>query len=282
MAHRCVLFVHGIGPQAAGYSAGLWDALWHHEDPAGSRCYELFYYDIFDTMNAKTAIAGIVERYGVDRLIQVLVRNSALAARMTGQLQVTLRDTVAHVLYYTLFDAPRAAITHKFRVGLVDILDEARECGFDPPDIELTIVAHSLGTAVAYAGLHDIVSDPALGLQNHVRAHNLFTLASPLELIRSTTSAAGVHVPHVTAGICRPTLQDPVTGLARSNIRAWHTYRHRHDPVASLVPLPEDLFAGALDVSVAFGEPGDRDVHGFGNYLARARGDIIGHILDYA
>jgi hypothetical protein len=268
---RYVLFVHGIGPQELDYSAGLWNQLWENQSPIDANRRQLYYYDIFETADAKTKMKELAVSVG--SVLNGLVVQKWPQAKLDKPLANILEDTVAHVLYFTTMTDVREAITDKFQLEISSIIKDANAKGFYFPNIEITIASHSLGTVVAYLGMHAIVHDAALGLQSDVRVRNLYTLASPLELIRRVGSALSpvASIEHITTGIERPTEVDPTTGKAKSNIRSWYTYRNLPDPVASLAPLRGAFLDGSDDPPFKFLDLAGGNLHGFGTYIQQAR-----------
>ncbi len=275
MPRKCALFVHGIGPQDVGYSIPLWQRLWENRGPDGAHRYELFYYDIFKQMNAKVEADKFVRKYGLTGMLANLVGSSALAGKVSDTLTTTLRDTVSHVLFFALHVDARNAIVNRFRKQLLGIYGDAKAAGIRPRDVKLTIVSHSLGTAVAYLGMHNILVNQALGLSAGIRAKNLFTLASPLALIHEVASRVGLSIRYLSTGIRKPTRGN------RTNIGSWYSYRHERDPVASLVPLSGTFLKHRDEPPYLFNQVHVKSTHAFSNYIIQSRkeiGDLIGDL----
>jgi hypothetical protein len=275
---KYVLFVHGIGPQELDYSGQLWAQLWENQSPVDVNRRQLYYYDILETAAAKTRMKELAASVGT--VLNGLVVQKWPEAKLDKPLADILENTVAHVLYFTTMTDVRKAITDKFQFEISSIIKDANANGFYFPNIEITIASHSLGTVVAYLGMHAMVHDAALGLQSDVRVRNLYTLASPLELIRYVSSAMSpvTSIEHITTGIERPTEVDPTTGKARSNIRKWYTYRNLPDPVASLAPLRGSFLDSSDDSPFRFLDPAGGNVHGFGTYIQQARLHMVSAI----
>ncbi len=278
MRRKCVLFVHGIGPQQKGYSDALWDQLWNDRPPDDVHKYEMFYSDIYETMNTKTDIEKLPRRLGLIGALRQIPVVGALATVADEKLTAFLRDTVSHVLYFTLYQDARIVIVNKFKEKLLELVKDATDAGVYPRRINLTIISHSLGTAVAYLGMHDIIGNPALGLSAGLKARTLFTLASPLALIRDVSARVGMAVPHITGGIIRPRRRNPAKKTYQYNIGNWYSYRDEKDPVASLVPFKAGFLASTDDPPFAFSETHGSSAHAFSNYIEQARDRITSRI----
>jgi hypothetical protein len=172
----------------------------------------------------------------------------------------------------------RTRILNEFKKELVAILKEAP--GGFARNVEITVVSHSLGTAVAYLGLHDIVKDPVLGLQKDVVVKSLYTLATPIELIHVVGNKLPqpLAIPNLTDGLRRPTRVN-ASGKVETNIGNWFSFRHILDPVASLAVLRgrplldnDDIPPfSVIDAQVA-------KVHDFVRYIDQARNEILSHV----
>jgi hypothetical protein len=199
-------------------------------------------------------------------------------AQLEPGIEAVLKDTVAHVLYFTTSVDVRTRVLAEFKARLVEILKQAP--GGFCRNIELTVVSHSLGTVVAYLVLHDVVNDPVLGLAKDVVAANLNTLATPVELIRFVGSRLPepLSIPNLTDGLRRPTRTNAL-GRVETNVKHWFSFRHMLDPVASLAvlkgrPLLDNDDTApftVLDAQLA-------RVHDFGRYVDQARGEILGQV----
>ena len=271
-----VLFIHGIGPQEPHYSDRLVQKLWPAGPPAGIKSREMLYYNVFETMSAKTEMAKWAAQAAP--ILNDLVASVWPGAQLEPDIATTLKDCVAHVLYFATSVDVRTRILNEFKKELVAILKEAP--GGFARSVEITIVSHSLGTAVAYLGLHDIVKNPVLGLQKDVVVTSLYTLATPIELIRMVGSKLPqpFGIPNLTDGLKRPTRMN-ASGKVETNIGNWFSFRHALDPVASLAALKgrplldnDDITPfSVIDTQVA-------KVHDFGRYIDQARTEILSHV----
>ena len=273
---KYVLFVHGIGPQEPHYSDRLVQKLWPAGQPANVKSREMLYCDVFETMNAKTEMAKRAAQAAP--ILNDLVTLVWPGAQLEPDIATTLKDCVAHVLYFATSVDARTRILNEFKKELVAILKEAP--GGFARNVEITIVSHSLGTAVAYLGLHDIIKDPVLGLQKDVVVRSLYTLATPIELIRVVGSKLPqpFAIPNLTDGLRRPTRVN-ASGKVETNIGNWFSFRHALDPVASLAALKgrplldnDDITPfSVIDTQVT-------KVHDFGRYIDQARTEILSHV----
>ncbi|MGB3479298.1 MAG: hypothetical protein WBB67_09070 [bacterium] len=271
MRRKAVLFIHGIGEQIEGYSDPLWNTLWQNENPGEVHKYELFYYTIFEIMNAKLEIDKLVKKYGLVKVLEKIIRTKNSLAHMEKTLTDVLKDTISHVLYFLLVRDAKNAILTKFKEKLMEIVAEAMAGGIYPPDLEITVISHSLGTVVAYTGLHSIIGEETLGLQDDLRIKNLFTLASPLELIREVSYKLHAELSHITDGIKKPKEWNSVKEMNESNVVNWYSYRHRSDPVASLVPLAGEFLDNEDEPPYVFNKIHQGNVHAFDNYMLQSR-----------
>ena len=279
MDRKVVIFIHGIGPQVEGYSTPLFERLSRDRDMGDVHPYEVFYYDVFEMLNAKLEVEKIVEKYGLKEVLNLIIRNHGWIDRIEETLTTLLRDTVSHVLYFTLVEDARNAILNKFKRTLMKVIEDAKSEGIRTPKLDITVLSHSLGTAVAYMGLHSIISEEALGLQDRMRIQTLFTLAPPLGVIREAGGAMGLYLPHVTEGIEKPKEWNPAKGIYQSNVKNWYSFRHKSDPVASVVPLTGDFLDHDDAPPYVFDEIRVGNVHAFENYIEMAGLKIAESIL---
>ncbi len=273
---KYVLFIHGIGPQEPHYSERLIQKLWPAGQPADVKCREMLYYDVFETMNAKTEMDKWAAQAAP--ILNNLVALVWPGAQLEPALATTLKDCVAHVLYFAASVDVRTRILNEFKKELVAILKEAP--GGFARNVEITVVSHSLGTAVAYLGLHDIVKDPVLGLQKDVVVRSLYTLAAPIELVRVVGSKLPqpLAIPNLTDGVKRPTRVN-ASGKVETNIGNWFSFRHALDPVASLAALKGRPLLDNNDIPpFSVFDTQIAGVHDFGRYIDQARTEILSHV----
>ena len=271
-----VLFIHGIGPQERDYHKPLVRQLWPAGLPANVKVWSMYYYNVFETVNAKTEMDR--QARTAAPIINNLVELAWQDARLEPGIATTLTDTVAHVLYYVSSVDVRARIQNEFQANLVHMLMQAP--GSFARNVEISVISHSLGTVVAYLSLHDIVSDAVLGLQKDVVVKNLYTLATPLELIRAIGSQLPqpLGIPKLTDGLRRPTRLN-ANGKIETNIGNWFSFRHMLDPVASLAALKgrplldndDTAPFSVIDAQVS-------KLHDFGRYIDQARTEILSHV----
>jgi hypothetical protein len=279
MPAKYVLFVHGIGPQQEHYSDGLVKQLWPGGKPADLTPHEVFYYDVFEELADKIQADTLAAQAApfVNNLIKQFYHNANYDATIADIMQ----NCVAHVIYFLTITDIRNSIIAKFRKQMDDIVRHAAAHGSFFPDVEITVISHSLGTVVAYMGMHDIVHDGTLGLQQSVKVRNFYTLATPLELIRFVGSLLQpvLTIPNVATGIVRPVEVNPVTHKPKSNIVNWYSYRHNWDPVASTKPLKGTPPLDSADVDpYAFGPIQIAHTHDVDKYIAQAKADILAHV----
>lgn len=278
MGNRHVIFIHGIGEQTPGYSKTLWQRLQAAQIPGDVVPHEMFYYDIFQTANAKTELDQIPSRYGLNSLIEGLITDSALAGKVESELKNVLVNMVSHVLHFCLNPDVRNAIILKFKVCLLEVVASARKQGISPFDLSITVLSHSLGTVVGYLGCHEALLDPALGLDNGVSFKNLCSLAAPLELVDWVAKNVGLSIPHITDGVKRPIRHNVAINADESNVNDWWSYRNQSDPVASLIPLLGDFLSNGDVDPFLFSIIHCDGVHSFSNYIEQSKNGIIANV----
>ena len=276
MNRKSIVFIHGIGPQDHGYSDISWKLLWQGENPEDARKYELFYYDIFEDMNKKLEVDKFVQNYGLEKIINGIMGNQSFS----DNINKILSDTVSHVLYFLLVPDVYNVIVRLFVNKLNNVLLEAVNEGFPPQRHDIVIISHSLGTVVAYCGLHHAMAELGTGIQANVRIKTLFSLATPLELIKTVGEKIKIKIQHVSDGIDKPKEWDPAKGIYIKYLKKWYSYRHKFDPVASLIPLKGAFLDSADDSPFVFGQLPGKDVHDYSNYIKQSRDIILGQIME--
>jgi hypothetical protein len=277
MKSKAVMFIHGIGPQPQGYSDALWNVLWQDEDPERAVKYEVFYYDIFDSINAKLEMDKIMKENRISAVLDTVIKSASTTTMIKEAVTDVLKNTAAHVFYFLMIGDVTYAVLSRFKRKLIDIIEDARAHGCPVQDLGISIVSHSLGTVVAYTGLHAIIGEQGIGLQDDVRIDNLFTLASPLMLIKNVADQLRVQVPYMTNRLDKPREWDPAKKIYASNVRRWFSYRHERDSVASRIPLTGTFLDNIDQTPFRFDTQVDK-VHAFENYLMQARDVIIKNI----
>jgi len=272
MAGKYVLFVHGVGEQQPGYSDKLWDVLWKDTSVPDIEKRELFYYDVFRDAEVKNRVGDYAEVIGdkVNDLISGLWPGKNVAPAVAG----FCTDTMAHLAYFLALGNVKTVVLERFRESIRAMTEEALDQGVGFPNTEITVVSHSLGTVVSYLGLHELANpkDPKKKFYSSVKS--LYTLATPLEFIRTVSDwvPAFLNVDHITAGITRPVTT--VGGSTETNIRQWFSFRHKWDPVASLVPVRGKPVKNPDEAPFTFGDFQLTHTHDFDKYIEQARGSI--------
>ena len=275
MKRRSVIFIHGIGPIEEGYSNTLWDVLWQGGDPGDIHRYEVYYYDIFKKIGEKTEIETFIDRCGVLGVVDDFIKNEDMLAVINQTLTTVLKDTISHVLYFLLHEDTRIAIINRFRKILANVIKEGINENIFPGSHEITIISHSLGTVVAYVGLHTVIGEAELGITDGVKIKNLFTLATPLAAIKEICSRVpGINMQFIGGGLKKPQLWNEDEEVNESNIEYWFSYRHQHDPVASLIPIKGNSIDSNDNLPFVFNVVHQKNVHAFENYISQA-GDLI-------
>lgn len=281
---KYVLFVHGIGDVQPGYSDAPWRILWPTGAPADTRKIEVNYSDIFRRLADKFDLAGFADRFQVAALIERLVHDAGLADQIQGAARDFLVNAAADVFFFVALEDATVAIKNTLKLALTRVCKEAQEQDphHFPRNLRIHIVSHSLGTAVTYLVLHDIVDDPAIGLPARVTISSLSTLASPLELIRRVCIETGMPSGPgiIKLPIFRPVADDPETDESYSNIIDWYSYRHEHDWIASLCPLRGGFLSSPDAPPFAFDTAVPGSTHALGSYVEQARDEIAALIRE--
>jgi hypothetical protein len=210
---RCVVWVHGIGEHRAGYSkpwrtvynphlklrdADFMEVLWEPAMEAGTRGAP---------RGRRGARAAAVAPGGVELTAEERARErrirSELEARLAQQAAVesrpmTARADVAEPLEWgqlrrrtprgfwdvilnpneSIGDFARYLASRRLRLAVKECFKQKLRPLADD-DVAISVIAHSWGTVVAYDSLIDLATElPSL------RVANLFTLGSPLWLVR--------------------------------------------------------------------------------------------------
>jgi hypothetical protein len=273
MTTKHVLFVHGIGEQPENYSLPYWNDLWAGVSPVPATRWELRYSDVFDKVEAKATLSRLRANQPLKDVIKAIIHDESTAGSISDEIDRDLHESVFHVLCFLTDPAVQGWIHTLFTLKLNDLLRAAAGAKSYPPDVHITIASHSLGTVVAYMGLHKIAADDTLGFPARVIVRNLYSLASPLKLVAEIAGRLGAllpEIPYVTHGISRPRYAGTGRTPGGTTLRQWHVFRHEKDPVASLVPLSPLPLGAVGDSEAEFNEQLGTSIHGFDNYLKKA------------
>lgn len=282
METNSVIFVHGIGPQREGYSEALCKTLWGDDPPENVYPYEVKYDKVFEIANVKSDIGSMPEKYGLgkvfEKIAEKLGKDREFADDMLQTSSDILKNTVSHVLFFLTNQDVSNRILGIFEEKLLDVLDDAQ--GVPAQDHGITIISHSLGTIVAYMGVHRAMNVQGLSLRDGVRIQNLFTLASPLGLIQEVANWLGVlvNLPKTINKITRPGKRGRIRRRFVPYVNSWYSYRHKFDPVASFVPLVGESLDNKDEPPYVFGKAEIANVHSFKGYVEQARDLILAGI----
>jgi len=279
---KYVLFVHGIGEQKKGYSDPLWQTLWENTGAGNVQREEVFYYDVFEKLNAKTRIADLVSQLGLADVINGILKRPPGTGITEEGLRDVVENTLLHLFYYIFTEEARERIHDWFALAMTNIVDRARKQDPTGPKPEITILSHSLGTVVAYYGLHRLIRDNAVGIPGGIAVERLYSLASPLALIQSASTFIdnAIGLPPELAG----KLAKPVDANYPGNnkplyVQFWYSWRSVPDLVASAIPLTGQPPLDNADIDpYTFEAKHTAGHHDFGNYIIQAR-DHITHNL---
>ncbi|MFN0058579.1 MAG: hypothetical protein ACKVX7_09010 [Planctomycetota bacterium] len=268
MAKHYVFLIHGMGE----HKKGEWHLPWVKQLTELSARYAGF---------AKTPLDKWVEFVPIsyDALIEArLTKWGKDAAKLEGKLGAlgsgaesvfawlkTASDEekeffwshVADVVLWTLFAQERASIEANVLLQVAKSLETMYgESGAHAS----TIIAHSLGTAVAHNVVHQLATSGAtkqgFGPNEH-RWHNLFTIANVSRVIQT--------MPKVYESVTRP----GPDGDANSACRHFYNVRHELDPFTW--PKPFDPVGWPSFTKIAIRQVNDWNVHGIDHYFDNPR-----------
>jgi len=169
--------------------------------------------------------------------------------------------TAIDVLLYRGFALVRDRVRESVISQLVTLLKDATADGA----VSLTIVAHSLGTAVLHDALHLLgtgqtppsVGDVSMLSPENFKVENIFMLADVCLL-----GPGFVHDIEYFSSIVRP-VNGPTRGYCQNFFEVWH----RYDPFAVLAPFrPSDWGEGYVPIG-PLSHFRQANVHGFTHYL---------------
>ena len=244
---QCLVWVHGIGPTEAGYSDSWTQTYNECLNLPTTHYIEVLWSDVYSSATNKITLPlamqeKLVEAQVLKNLTTVLLaRVSALAqnpAWLDERAQITnegatsrelpawvvnSEDYIGQFVKYLVNSDVRDAVKEKMKEQLRPL---AESCD------NISVIAHSWGTVVAYESLLDLETEmPELQI-----AH-LFTLGSPLWLVQNQ-------------------LEDP-SGRKPGNVANWVNIHARGDPIgAGLAP------AFQVDADYAVAGVGDGAPHG--------------------
>lgn len=262
---RSIIFIHGIGDQQPGYSEALFDTLVGDNENLRSEIlkYEMLYDYVHQEMNAKLEIEKLVKKFTDGKDVKKLAE-----------------DTVTHVLYFWMVNDARKWILRLFEQKLLKVVSDGRKAGVPPAKHEISIISHSLGTFIAYEGLHFVIGRNAVGIHDEVHIKNLFTLASPLALIKRINDklqrATGLLA--IAEDLKKPVEWNDALNTQISNIERWYSFRHKLDPVASVEVLKGPFLDANPFVFKKFHS--GANAHDFNNYMTQFRGFILEKIME--
>ncbi|MEO8561808.1 MAG: hypothetical protein ABI601_07015 [bacterium] len=195
---RAVLLIHGVGNAKVGDYVDLVGQIERVLGPASAESVVYtFYYDQVNDWFADKQQAGLL----VGSFLQSM--RSLLA---TVQLDVSdpvslgnsIADLVGDVVWPVLLADARNAVKSTLIEQLFQIVEDAGTAGVPPRQMELSVVAHSMGCFHLYETLQTIAEDTSLGLgpvSGGLQLANVIYMASPVQLIRSVMERIAVLVP---------------------------------------------------------------------------------------
>ena len=195
---RAVLLVHGVGNARVGDYADLVLQIERllGAEAATSAIYT-FYYDQINDWFVQKQQAGLLFGSFVQNLRQLLA-----AVRINASDPVSLgnaiADLVGDVLWPVLLADARNAVRDALLEQLFQIVSDAEDASVSSRDMQLSIVAHSMGCFHVYETLQTIASDLSLGLgpaSGGLQMANVIYMASPVQLIRSVMQRITMLIP---------------------------------------------------------------------------------------
>ena len=190
-SNRALLLVHGIGDYKPGdydkvkqaLEAALGPAAW-----ASLAVYEMYWDPISDWFADKLQAADKVASM-LSQLKQFFDASTAGAWAAEG---------VGDVIWPVLLLDAREALRNGVILQIQQIVKDGRAAGIKRPDMNLSIMCHSLGCFHTYEALSAAATDPELQLNTSttgIQFSSVVMVASPVQLIRASASALGRIVP---------------------------------------------------------------------------------------
>jgi hypothetical protein len=261
---KSLVFVHGIGKTPETYADPLYEIL-RARNPAAAdaaRWYAVAYDFVNEVMAQKL------------RLVEEQIPGPDKPASPAKE---AFRDLFLDLLTYLGTNNLYHWINTVFKGSLAEVVARGQRDGVHQDRHEIYLIAHSLGTVVAYEGVHAIIGDPqVVGLSSNFRVQALLTMGSPLAFIKKYQDL----IPSLSRSrlrehpIGKPEVEDSFTGEKGTNVLAWYNFRHKLDPVASLVPLDQNTANRALteDTFVFDAYHAGPNAHAFSNHLVEFAG----------
>jgi hypothetical protein len=269
MAKPVVILVHGMGQHSPGWSASVRSTL---VEVAGQYAFfrgpgkaldkrvtfeEIGYDDIFDrTVAGWTDTAGELRNLPGDQIwLHDVVDWMDRADDTTRGL---ILSHAMDVVLYRFHPAIRSLV----QTTVIDQLGTAIDRAFShDPNTRVSVIAHSLGTAVAHDALHHLASHPWGGrpsgfAPNLWRPVSITMLANTSRLLEGSVRQAD--------SVVRP----GPSGDRDSYCLRFNQFHHDMDPVTW--PKPPDLtsFDQSRVTDRSVDHYHDPNVHGFAHYLA--------------
>ena len=232
---RALLFVHGVGDAEQGYYDDLTRTV---RDALGAQAGEVamyeMYYDVFnDWAAAKTDLKGIVGSF--KSAIRPSVKDEADG---DDDFTDTFAEYGGDVLLPAFSRSTRLALRDACIAQLQRMVGDGNTAGVPARDQKLSIVCHSLGCFHTFEALHEIATNEEHELhplQNRVTFQNVFFMASPVQLIRTTFGAIDPAIPasNELATLRGPALEQPPDARepGTSTVKRWVSITGDLDPV---------------------------------------------------
>jgi hypothetical protein len=194
---RAVLLVHGVGNARVGDYADLVQQVERVlGDEARRTVVYMFYYDqVNDWFVAKQQANLLFASFA--QALRSLLAALRLGASDPAALGNAIADLVGDVLWPVLLADARNAVRATLLDQLFQIVADARQANVPPRDMELSIIAHSMGCFHVYEALQSIAAEKAiaLGPAAGLQYANVIYMASPVQLIRSVIERISIAVP---------------------------------------------------------------------------------------
>lgn len=190
-SNRAVLLVHGVGNAKPGDYQDLVGLLKTALGPAAGQfaIYQLYYNAINNWFKEKIALADRLQQ--LEAFFKIGVGDADLAEAAA--------EYAGDVLWPVMSRSARSAVREAYLLQLKQMVRDGTGTVRQTPDLEITIIAHSLGCFYTYEVLHAAATLPSHRIMPYsygVRFRNVILMASPVQLIRTVGDALGPGVPY--------------------------------------------------------------------------------------
>lgn len=261
-----VIWVHGLGTPAAGYSHSWRDYLLRGTED-DSRVAAIDFKELFyNRLPGREAIINLLR-------IGTLIAQVGPQGMTLKDAENIVRKSVPPVVNPWLESGVLEGIFERLAFLLQESTDESSAQGVEPRDHDFHLVCHSFGNLIGYEFLHWCKGRAGIGAAD-LRFQNVFMIASPLSLLQSMPPGSLLN--RDSLAMSQPLSRPEADG--RTNIRSCWAYCHAWDPVAGTVVMDSPALLDRPPYLFEAFHTGAM-MHDCENYLAEFGPDILAKIL---